>query len=225
MMCPLRYYPMLRRSKEPTYLRFELVRYAREHGIKKAAPGDTTSPNVSVPVPIVKPQEFLQDSQRIGRGVQVGIGDWQTQLEANKQAYMAEFVQRQRFTGAYPASMTPEQFVDKLNRNAGGVLSQSERDALVAQVAASPDVAAGRAAALRAVAENPALKAGDSNRAFVLMQYFGYLRRDPDAAPDGDFRGWQFWLQKLDQFHGNFVQAEMVKAFISSTEYRQRFGQ
>ena len=36
-MCPLRYYPMLRQSKEPTYLRFELVRYARTHGIKPAA--------------------------------------------------------------------------------------------------------------------------------------------------------------------------------------------
>src|SRR4051812_2451597 len=36
-MCPLRYYPMLRRTTEPTYLRFELVRYAREHGIKPAA--------------------------------------------------------------------------------------------------------------------------------------------------------------------------------------------
>ena len=36
-MCPLRYYPMLRRSTEPTYLRFELVRFAREHGIKPAA--------------------------------------------------------------------------------------------------------------------------------------------------------------------------------------------
>ena len=36
-MCPLRYYPMLRQSKEPVRLRFELVRYAREHGIKPAA--------------------------------------------------------------------------------------------------------------------------------------------------------------------------------------------
>jgi transposase-like protein len=36
-MCPLRYYPMLRQSKDPVRLRFELVRYAREHGIKPAA--------------------------------------------------------------------------------------------------------------------------------------------------------------------------------------------
>jgi len=57
-----------------------------------------------------------------------------------------------------------------------------------------------------------------------LMQYFGYLRRNPDDAPDPDFAGFNFWLGKLDQFHGNFIQAEMVKAFITSTEFKQRFG-
>ena len=57
------------------------------------------------------------------------------------------------------------------------------------------------------------------------MQYFGYLRRDPDSAPDSNYTGYQFWLAKLDQFDGDFLQAEMVKAFIESTEYRQRFVQ
>jgi len=49
------------------------------------------------------------------------------------------------------------------------------------------------------------------------MEYFGYLLRDPD--PDG----YAFWLGKLNQF-GNFVDAEMVRAFIVSPEYRSRFG-
>ena len=56
------------------------------------------------------------------------------------------------------------------------------------------------------------------------MQFFGYLRRDPDAAPDRDFAGYDFWLSKLEQFGGNYVAAEMVKAFITSGEYRGRFG-
>ena len=56
------------------------------------------------------------------------------------------------------------------------------------------------------------------------MQYFGYLRRNPDDAPDVDFAGYNFWLNKLNEFNGNFVKAEMVKAFLVSTEYRQRFG-
>ena len=32
-----------------------------------------------------------------------------------------------------------------------------------------------------------------------------------------------FWLTKLNDFNGNFVNAEMVKAFLDSIEYRQRF--
>ena len=52
------------------------------------------------------------------------------------------------------------------------------------------------------------------------MQYFGYLRRNPNDAPDGNFVGYNFWLDKLNSFNGDFIQAEMVKAFISSTEYR-----
>jgi len=58
------------------------------------------------------------------------------------------------------------------------------------------------------------------------MEYFGYLQRDPDAAPEltRDYQGFQFWLNKLNSFGGNYINAEMVKAFITSTEYRARFG-
>ena len=58
------------------------------------------------------------------------------------------------------------------------------------------------------------------------MQYFGYLRRNPNDAPEAtlDFGGYNFWLNKLNSFNGNFIGAEMVKAFLSSSEYRRRFG-
>jgi len=61
------------------------------------------------------------------------------------------------------------------------------------------------------------------NRAFVLMEYFGYLRRNPNEGQDTDFSGYDYWLNKLNAFNGNFVNAEMVKAFIASGEYRGRF--
>ena len=51
----------------------------------------------------------------------------------------------------------------------------------------------------------------------------GYLRRNPDAAPDSTFEGFSYWLSKLEQFDGNYVEAEMVKAFIDSIEYNKRF--
>ena len=62
------------------------------------------------------------------------------------------------------------------------------------------------------------------NQDFVILHYFGYLRRNPDDPPDNNLDGYNFWLNKLNQFNGNFVDAEMVKAFITSPEYRQRFG-
>jgi hypothetical protein len=76
------------------------------------------------------------------------------------------------------------------------------------------------------VAENQSFAQQEFNEAFVLMQYFGYLRRNPNDSPEVtlDFQGYNFWLGKLNQFNGNFVNAEMVKAFIVSGEYRQRFG-
>src|SRR3989441_10825997 len=62
----------------------------------------------------------------------------------------------------------------------------------------------------------------ESNRAFVQLEYFGYMKRDPDEA------GYAFWLGKLNQFNGHFVNAEMVLAVLavlSSPEHRARFGQ
>lgn len=82
-----------------------------------------------------------------------------------------------------------------------------------------------RAQALRLIVETEFGTApAEFNRAFVLMQYFGYLRRHPSDPPDNNLAGFNFWLNKLNQFSGNFVEAEMVKAFIESTEYRRRFG-
>jgi hypothetical protein len=52
----------------------------------------------------------------------------------------------------------------------------------------------------------------------------GYLRRNPNDAPDGNFAGYDFWVTKLNAFGGNYISSEMVKAFISSGEYRRRFG-
>ncbi len=62
-----------------------------------------------------------------------------------------------------------------------------------------------RARALRRVAENSTLAQQEFNRAFVLMQYFGYLRRNPNDPQDTDYSGYDFWLNKLNQFNGNFA--------------------
>jgi hypothetical protein len=111
--------------------------------------------------------------------------------------------------------MTDEQFVAALLSNAG----LGEGAAAAALVTGLKGGTLTRADVLLRVAEDEGLRRAEFNRAFVMMQYFGYLRRDPDAE------GYNFWLSKLESFKGNYVEAEMVKAFLSSDEYRNRFGQ
>jgi hypothetical protein len=116
--------------------------------------------------------------------------------------------------------------VDELFLNAGVTPSAADRQAAIDEFGGasfSADLAA-RGRALRRVAENVLLVQLEFNRAFVLMQYFGYLRRNPNDPLGSDYTGYDFWLTKLNEFNGNFINAEMVKAFISSIEYRQRFG-
>jgi hypothetical protein len=174
------------------------------------------------PVP-VRREDFMPDTRTIGNGVIVGQGDWQTTLNNNKNSFTLAFVQRPAFQAAFPSTMTAQQFVDKLDLNAGTILTTTEKANLVAVLGATPNDATKRASVLRSVAENANLSQRDFNKAFVLMQYFGYLRRNPDDAPDKDFAGYNFWLTKLNQFNGNFEQAEMVRAFIESGEYLNRF--
>jgi hypothetical protein len=76
---------------------------------------------------------------------------------------------------------------------------------------------------LRKLAEDADLGAMEKNKAFVLMQYFGYLRRNPNGLPDADHSGYNFWLTKLNDNGGDFRQAQMVFAFLDSFEYRDRF--
>jgi hypothetical protein len=205
-------------------IEFQQTGYLIERLYKTAygdATGNSTFPSAhTLPVPTVRFSEFLADTQEIGRGVVVGPPGWEQQIENNKVAFINLFVQRQRFTNAL-GSMGNTQFVDTLNANAGNPLNQGERDQFVADLNTSAKT---RAQVLRAIAEHPSLVANEFNRAFVLMQFFGYLRRNPDDPQDHDHTGYDFWLTKLNQFGGNFQNAEMVKAFISSDEYRHRFG-
>jgi hypothetical protein len=174
----------------------------------------------NIVTPKIRFSEFLTDIKTIGNGVVVLAQGWEAKLEANKVAYFDAFVQRSSFTTEYPAGMTSAAFVDQLNSRAGNPLSQSERDQLVSDLTGGGKT---RAQVLRAVAEDQDLFNAEFNRAFVLMQYYGYLRRDPNAGQDTDYTGYDFWLTKLNQFNGNYINAEMVKAFITSIEYGNRF--
>jgi hypothetical protein len=165
--------------------------------------------------------EFVRDTQEVGRGVVVGRAGWEQTLETNTALLLADFMARPEFALNYPESLPPNQYVEKLNAQAGSPLTQAEREQLAAGLSNGTET---RATVLRKVAEHPEFTRRETNRAFVLMQYFGYLRRAPNDPPDTDFSGLDFWLSKLEEFGGDYRRAEMVRAFISSVEYRARFS-
>lgn len=171
---------------------------------------------------------FMTDTRQVQSTpaqVIVGQGNWQAQLETNKQAFALAFVQRASFQTAH-SGQTADQYVNSLFTNTGASATAAEVSAAVNAFNTAGGGDAGRAAGLRSVAESGSVAGKLNNEAFVLMQYFGYLQRNPDDPPEAthDYSGFSFWLGKLNQFNGDFIAAEMVKAFISSGEYRQRFG-
>ncbi|MCA1618682.1 MAG: SBBP repeat-containing protein [Acidobacteria bacterium] len=181
-------------------------------------------------------REFLRDQQEVGRGVVVNQGSWQAQLDANRQEFARRWVQRSDFIAQFPLSMSGDDYVNKLAANLGVTpLSPSEFNIAIESYTQTVE---GRATTLRNVVELNSVYNRQFNAAFVLSQYIGYLRRNPNDAPDTDYTGFDFWLAKMDSFSlpGENVRdeavalarvrrAEMVRAFILSSEYRGRFGQ
>jgi hypothetical protein len=180
-------------------------------------------------------REFVTDAQEVGRNVVVGAPGWPEALEANRRSFAQRFTARPEFVSRYAAASDAD-FVNTLFTNAGVAAGEEAalRSALISGLAGGAET---RASVLRKVADSRAVYNTQYNRAFVLMQYFGYMRRDPDDLPDTDLRGYLFWLTKMSSFTfagedardentalGRALRAQMVEAFVDSIEYRTRFA-
>jgi hypothetical protein len=152
-------------------------------------------------------EEITPDMRRV-------TGQTSAEVLAKKDAFAEAWANRPDFKAVYPDSLSPADFVDKLLRTAGVAPSGAvTRDTLVADLRANRLT---RAGVVRAVVEHPAVEAKEYNAAFVAMQYFGYLRRDPEAG------GFNAWLSYLDAHPDDY--ATMVNGFVNSNEYRLRFS-
>jgi hypothetical protein len=141
-------------------------------------------------------------------------------LDAQKQAHTFAFVQRTEFTSGFPLTQSNTQFIDALItlvRNTSGVDLASRRSELLAEYGLGTNQTDSRARVLRNLIEYPEYRSAEFNGAFVLAQYFGYLRRDPDPG------GYQFWLNVLNNRVPNNYRG-MVCAFVTSSEYQRRFS-
>ncbi len=186
-----------------------------------------------------KLSEFVPDMQFVGNGIMVNGQLSAAKINQNKTDFAVQFAtcadptkyRCAEFRAIYDL-LTNTQYVDKLFQTTGVIPSASDRAALINGLNGGTET---RASVLQKVVDGivvisegnqqfttsygQAFYNSELNRAFVQLEYFGYLRRDPDDA------GYPFWLDKLNAAGGDFVAAEMVLAFISSPEYRARFGQ
>lgn len=171
--------------------------------------------------------EYIKDVSEVNVGIVVNDQLAPDVINANKRAYVEKFITRSDFLAAY-GNLNATQFVDKLAQTTGVALSASDRSALITE-ASTP---ANRGTVVFKIVDGTQTTAGGAltfqtpygqqffnkefDTIFVFMEYLGYLRRNPDQD------GYNHWLNKLKTF-GNFVDAEMVRAFIVSPEYRSRF--
>jgi hypothetical protein len=175
-------------------------------------------------------QEFRNDIWWVSEGIVQNNQLSAARIEANKKNFARIFTERPEFQGLY-YPLSKSDYVERLFQTTGINVSAAEKQALVDGLTNGTET---RASVLLKVVDGAVVIAEGNqqfttrygqafydkefNSAFVLMEYFGYLHRDPDAA------GYQHWLDKLN-LYGNFNDAEMVKSFITSPEYRARFGQ
>jgi hypothetical protein len=146
--------------------------------------------------------EFVQDLASVSGFLS------DAQLEAAKGAFIAQFTARPAFANTYnPLNNT--QYVDTLLNTAGVTLAN--RQAMIDGLNAG---ALTRAQVLQQILESSEVASRYFNQAYAVMEYFGYLRRQPDA----------FYLDWIAYLNGGGTPRGMVTGFVNSAEYRQRFG-
>jgi hypothetical protein len=178
--------------------------------------------------------EYIADVSRVARGIVVNDQLDPNVMNANKHAFVDQFVNTAAFKAKYD-SLNNQQFVDTLFQATGINASAADRTALVNGLSGlnGQPATESRSSVVFKIVDGTTTQAGGAlvfyttygqafyekefDDAFVFMEYLGYLRRNPDQA------GYDFWLAKLKQY-GNWQDAQMVLAFISSPEYKTRFG-
>ena len=194
--------------------------------INNCPAGDTTCDRIHVSANFFQSPEFQQRGYFVYRFYPVAFGrkpDYaefipdlagvsgflsDAQLEAAKVAFVNDFISRPGFTAAYNG-LTNTQYVDTLLATAG--ITHAARDFWIAALGNGTRT---RAQVLREIAESTQVYDKYYNQAFVVMQYFGYLRRDPDAS-------YLNWIQELNTTGSS---RNMINGFVNSLEYRFRFG-
>ena len=157
--------------------------------------------------------EFMSAMALLGRGLSENGPALEAQLEKNRWALLSEWMNSGEFKQLYDGKSNAE-FVDVLLENSGAGLSTRERNVLVENLDAQNH---SRQTALLRIVEDKSFYRREYNNAYVLIHFFGYLRRNPDDAPDFDLKGFNFWRDRLNSWRDYRT---IGLAFMESDEYR-----
>ena len=148
--------------------------------------------------------EFMPDLAKVSGFLSI------QQLEENKVAFVEEFMTRSYFA-PYGSIGSPTTYVDALLATVG-VPNHPLRGEWIAGITNGTLT---RGQVLRRLVESTEIYQKYYNEAFVIMQYFGYLRRSADIS-------YLQWIQTMKDTNGNY--RLMIDGFLNSDEYRKRFG-
>jgi hypothetical protein len=195
--------------------------------INNCSAGDTRCDRVHVSESFFRSDEFQQRGYYLYRFYSAALGrkpdyaEFATdmtsvsgfltddQLAAAKAAFVNHFTGRPEFMARYD-SLGNAAYVDALIKTAG--LHLGERQAMIDSLNTGAQT---RAQVLRQIAENGEVYSRYYNQAFVVMEYFGYLQRDPDAL-------YLNWIVTLEANPAD--SRRMVAGFVDAAEYRARFA-
>jgi uncharacterized repeat protein (TIGR01451 family) len=149
--------------------------------------------------------EFIPDMARVSGFLSA------QDLEANKAAYILMFMDRQEFKNLYDSTLNnPTAYVDKLLQS----VQLPNHPGRAGWIAGLTNNTLTRAQVLRQLIDSGELYTAYVNEAFVIMNYFGFLRRDADAS----------YLVWIDIFNHTNDDRLIISGFLNSLEYRLRFG-
>jgi hypothetical protein len=159
-------------------------------------------------------RDFMPDLEKISRGILAGSEGSDYQFANNFREFLVEWTRRPAFLKRY-GSLDNAQYVDRILENAGFKVDRAVREALVSELSGGPET---RAIVLLKIVDDPSFTEKEQYRSLVLLHYFGYLRRNPGDPPDGDMRGFNFWLEDAERHHNP---AKLSAAFRQTGEYHQ----
>ncbi len=133
------------------------------------------------------------------------------ELEANKVAFVNEFMTRPDFQNRYGTLLDPTAYVGALLQT----VELPNHPGRQGWITGLTNSSLTRGQVLRSLVESTEVYQKYYTEAFVIMQYFGYLRRSADSS-------YLDWIQTMNSTGGDY--RTMINGFLNSAEYRNRFG-